>query len=153
MTLRKKGYQAWDERCDHIDWEHFRSKQKVEDWVSYGKVVSNGELMETRKAEDREAGKGMGDEDESDGDEGNSSSDEDEREEAPGRSASTSPDLENRPDMDAEIFTVIPAPQQFARKDESIQRSEADLQLENARNWYCVCLTYPPPKTSCISCS
>lgn len=54
--------QAWDERFTHIDEEHFKKGERVEDWFPMDKELPKGILDEEKKDSDSEPEKGSDEE-------------------------------------------------------------------------------------------
>ena len=55
VQLTKSGLDAWDERFDHIDDEHFKKDQRIESWFPIDKdlptrMLQNGGLIEGGRA-------------------------------------------------------------------------------------------------------
>ena len=48
IKLQKKGLEAWDERFNHIDNEHFKHGERIDDWYPLDKDVPKGELRAER---------------------------------------------------------------------------------------------------------
>ena len=44
VTLKHKGLEAWDERFDHIDKEHFKRGERIDDWYPLDKDIPIGSL-------------------------------------------------------------------------------------------------------------
>ena len=44
MKLEKRGLEAWDERFNHIDDDHFKSGERIEDWYPLDKDIPKGLL-------------------------------------------------------------------------------------------------------------
>ena len=49
VSLKKRGLEAWDERFTHIDDEHFKKGEKVENWFPMDKEVPKGILDEEKQ--------------------------------------------------------------------------------------------------------
>lgn len=49
VSLKKRGLEAWDERFTHIDEEHFKKGQRVDDWFPMDKELPKGILDEEKQ--------------------------------------------------------------------------------------------------------
>ena len=45
MTLTTRGLEAWDERFDHIDRQHFNKDQTIDQWYPLNKDLPIGEML------------------------------------------------------------------------------------------------------------
>jgi hypothetical protein len=52
IKLKKRGLDAWDERFNHIDDNHFKRGQSIEDWYPLDKDLPKGKLKSRATAED-----------------------------------------------------------------------------------------------------
>ena len=52
VSLKKKGLEAWDERFTHIDEEHFKKGERVDNWFPMDKELPKGILDEEKPDSD-----------------------------------------------------------------------------------------------------
>lgn len=60
VKLSTKGLEAWDERFNHIDDEHFKKGQNIDDWYPMDKDVPKGKLKDLQSQRRRRGGDGGG---------------------------------------------------------------------------------------------
>ena len=53
VELKERGLKAWDERFTHIDEQHFKNNERVEDWYPMDKELPKG-LLDDGEADDGE---------------------------------------------------------------------------------------------------
>ena len=114
VTLKHKGLEAWDERFDHIDKEHFRLGQRIhDDWYPLDKDIPIGSLPSAADP----------DSDAPNSPPGNDDSDDDRHEDEDSHEVSA-PNQKN-------VLEAPPPEHQMTVKDSCVTKS-----------WYCVCLIF-----------
>ncbi|KAL6720676.1 hypothetical protein ACLMJK_002601 [Lecanora helva] len=58
VSLKKRGLEAWDERFTHIDDEHFKKGERVDNWFPMDKELPKGILDEKKQDSDTEEEEG-----------------------------------------------------------------------------------------------
>ena len=48
VPLTRKGLEAWDERFDHIDMQHFSKEMTIDSWYPLDKDIPIGDMLESR---------------------------------------------------------------------------------------------------------
>jgi len=133
VPLQKRGLEAWDERFTHIDVQHFKKGETVDNWFPIDRDIPKSVLAEEKKDDSEE--------EKNESDEENWSDKEDMDEDRDSPPHATSPPAQTSIPQTSTTDSLNHGQQTASQTnpiDDTHTRSSAPSQRQEKGNWYCV---------------